>query len=104
MRRLLVPVLALGPLLPGTVPAAWDLRFISTRKATSRAAATLTTLTRLRRHTDSGMFYRWYDPRDGEVVTGWPADGARRYLALDADATTTSGSAGTGSVATGEGR
>ncbi|MFC6022631.1 glucoamylase family protein [Plantactinospora solaniradicis] len=64
----------IGGYLWSTVVAR-DLRLISTREATRRAAATLATLARLRQHTDSGMFYNWYDPRSGDVLTVWPEDG-----------------------------
>ena len=43
-------------------------------------------------HTPSGMYYNWYDPATGEVVTTWP--GRRRHgLPVPARASTTAGSA-----------
>jgi hypothetical protein len=65
----------IGGYLWSTVVAR-DLRFISSREATARLSATLDTLRRLRHHTDSGMYYNWYDPADGEVVRIWPETGA----------------------------
>jgi Putative glucoamylase/Protein of unknown function (DUF3131) len=53
-----------------------DLGIISGSEATARVAKTLDTLAGLRHHTASGMFYNWYDPRDGSVVTVWPDDGS----------------------------
>ena len=53
-----------------------DLGIISGSEATARVAKTLDTLARLRHHTESGMYYNWYDPRDGSVVTVWPDDGS----------------------------
>jgi Putative glucoamylase/Protein of unknown function (DUF3131) len=53
-----------------------DLGVISGREARDRVSKTLDTLARLRHHHASGMFYNWYDPRDGSVVTVWPQDGS----------------------------
>jgi Putative glucoamylase/Protein of unknown function (DUF3131) len=53
-----------------------DLGIISAREATARVALTLHTLARLKHHAPSGMYYNWYDPRDGSVVTVWPEDGS----------------------------
>jgi Putative glucoamylase/Protein of unknown function (DUF3131) len=55
--------------------AARDLGLISRREAANRIGATLDTLTRLPRHTWSGMYYNWYDPHTGAVVRIWPEDG-----------------------------
>jgi hypothetical protein len=55
------------------------LGIISRPQARARVAQTLTTLARLRHHTPSGMFYNWYDPRDGSVPTVWPDDGSPVY-------------------------
>jgi hypothetical protein len=56
-----------------------DLEIISGKEATARIAKTLDTLAGLRHHTPSGMFYNWYDPRDGSVLTVWPDDGNTVY-------------------------
>lgn len=53
-----------------------DLGIISPREATTRVSRTLDTLATLKHHDASGMFYNWYDPRDGSVVTTWPEDGS----------------------------
>ncbi len=53
-----------------------DLGIISGSEATARVSKTLDTLAGLRHHTASGMYYNWYDPRDGSVVTVWPDDGS----------------------------
>jgi hypothetical protein len=52
-----------------------DLGIISRAEARRRVSQTLDTLARLRHHNESGMYYNWYDPRDGSVITVWPADG-----------------------------
>ena len=46
-----------------------DLGLISRAEADRRAGATLATLARLPRHEASGMFYNWYDPHTGTVIT-----------------------------------
>ena len=51
------------------------LGIISRGEARARVSKTLDTLATLRHHTASGMFYNWYDPADGSVVTVWPEDG-----------------------------
>jgi hypothetical protein len=53
-----------------------DLGIISSREATARVSQTLDTLGKLKHHTASGMFYNWYAPADGSVVTVWPEDGS----------------------------
>jgi hypothetical protein len=52
------------------------LGIISRPEALARVSQTLDTLATLRHHTPSGMYYNWYDPRDGSVVTVWPDDGS----------------------------
>ncbi|MET0414949.1 MAG: DUF3131 domain-containing protein [Actinoplanes sp.] len=54
--------------------AADRLGIISPREARSRISRTLDTLATLRHHTPSGMFYNWYDPATGDVVTTWPIE------------------------------
>ena len=53
-----------------------DLGFISSREATARLSTTLDTMRRLKHHTDSGMYYNWYNPANGDVVRVWPETGA----------------------------
>jgi len=53
-----------------------DLGIISKAEARRRVAQTLDTLAGLRHHTPSGMYYNWYDPRDGSVITVFPDDGS----------------------------
>ena len=53
-----------------------DLGLISAREAESRVSRTLATLATLRHHDASGMFYNWYDPHTGAVLTTWPEDGS----------------------------
>jgi len=49
-----------------------DLGIISAREATARVSRTLDTVAGLRHHTASGMFYNWYDPHTGAVLTTLP--------------------------------
>ena len=56
-----------------------DLGIISRAEARNRISKTLDTLSRLDHHEASGMYYNWYDPRDGSVVRVWPADGSTVY-------------------------
>ncbi|MFU8876186.1 glucoamylase family protein [Micromonospora sp. SL4-19] len=58
---------------------AQKLGIISRTEARERIAQTLDTLARLKHHTASGMYYNWYDPRDGSVVTVWPDNGSTVY-------------------------
>ena len=53
-----------------------ELGIISAREARTRVSRTLDTLATLKHHTPSGMYYNWYDPKDGSVVTVWPEDGS----------------------------
>jgi hypothetical protein len=53
-----------------------DLKIISGREATARVSRTLDTLARMRHHEPSGMYYNWYDPATGAVLTTWPSTGA----------------------------
>jgi hypothetical protein len=52
-----------------------DLRIITPGESRKRIAQTLKTLARMKHHTPSGMFYNWYDVRDGSVLTTWPENG-----------------------------
>ena len=56
-----------------------ELGIISRKEARDRIGKALDTLARLDHHEPSGMFYNWYDPRDGSVVRVWPEDGATVY-------------------------
>ncbi|GIF62751.1 hypothetical protein Ais01nite_07860 [Asanoa ishikariensis] len=56
-----------------------DLGFISRKEARDRIGLTLDTLARLDHHEASGMYYNWYDPKDGSVVRVWPEDGNTVY-------------------------
>ncbi|MFF5077673.1 glucoamylase family protein [Actinoplanes sp. NPDC000266] len=49
-----------------------ELKIISPAEATARVSRTLSTLASLRHHTASGMFYNWYDPHTGAVLTVLP--------------------------------
>lgn len=49
-----------------------ELGLISSREATQRVSRTLDTLASLRHHDASGMFYNWYDPHTGAVLTVLP--------------------------------
>jgi len=53
-----------------------DLGIISPAQAQARVSKTLDTLATLKHHTASGMYYNWYDPRDGSVLTVFPDDGS----------------------------
>jgi hypothetical protein len=65
----------IGAYLWSTVSAR-RLGVLDEQEATGRINATLDTLARLPRHQPSGMFYNWYDPASGQVVTVWPEDGS----------------------------
>jgi hypothetical protein len=52
-----------------------ELRIVDRREAVRRIRTALTTLARLDRHDPSGMYYNWYDPRNGQVVRVWPPSG-----------------------------
>ena len=52
-----------------------DLGIITPGESRQRIARTLTTLEGMERHRASGMYYNWYDPRSGEVLTTWPENG-----------------------------
>ena len=52
-----------------------DLRIITPGEASRRIRQTLRTLKRMEHHTASGMYFNWYDPRDGSVINEWPDNG-----------------------------
>ncbi|MEV4347909.1 glucoamylase family protein [Actinoplanes sp. NPDC049596] len=49
-----------------------ELKIISPAEATARVSRTLATLASLRHHSPSGMFYNWYHPHTGAVLTVLP--------------------------------
>jgi len=59
--------------------AARDLQIITPLEATQRIAVTLQTLSKIQRHAASGMYYNWYDPQTGAMLTTWPIDGSTVY-------------------------
>lgn len=52
-----------------------DLRIITPGEAQRRIRKTLRTLQGMEHHTASGMYFNWYDPRDGSVIHEWPDNG-----------------------------
>lgn len=52
-----------------------DLGIITRREATERITQTLETLQGMEHHEASGMYFNWYDPRDGSVIYEWPDNG-----------------------------
>ncbi|MFK5647201.1 glucoamylase family protein [Ornithinimicrobium sp. LYQ121] len=52
-----------------------DLRIITAKEASRRIRRTLKTLQRMEHHEASGMYFNWYDPRDGSVIYEWPGSG-----------------------------
>ena len=52
-----------------------DLRIITPGEANNRIRQTLRTLKKMTHHDAAGMYFNWYDPRDGSVVLNWPEDG-----------------------------
>jgi hypothetical protein len=56
-----------------------ELGIISKGECRKRLTQTLTTLTTMKHHEPSGMFYNWYDEANGDVVTVWPENGSTVY-------------------------
>ena len=56
-----------------------ELGLISARECRMRLTQTLTTMSGLKHHVPSGMFYNWYDEATGDVITVWPSDGSTIY-------------------------
>jgi hypothetical protein len=56
-----------------------ELGIISKGECRRRLTQTLTTMSRLKHHEASGMFYNWYDEANGDVVTIWPENGSTVY-------------------------
>ena len=52
-----------------------DLHIISRAECASRIKQSLDSLEKLEHHEPSGMYFNWYDPRDGSVVYQWPENG-----------------------------
>lgn len=52
-----------------------ELGVISPGECRNRIATTLHTLARMDHHAPSGMYYNWYDARDGSVLRTWPDNG-----------------------------
>jgi hypothetical protein len=65
----------IGGYLWSTVVAR-ELGIISAGECRKRLTQTLTTMSRLKHHQPSGMFYNWYDEANGDVITIWPPDGS----------------------------
>jgi len=68
----------IGGYLWSTVVAR-ELGIISAGECRRRLTQTLTTMSRLKHHVPSGMFYNWYDEATGDVITVWPSDGSKIY-------------------------
>src|SRR5450759_6001203 len=54
-----------------------ELGIISAAECRTRLTQTLTTLSKMKNHKFSGMFYNWYDESNGHVVTVWPENGTK---------------------------
>ncbi|WP_197510063.1 glucoamylase family protein [Tessaracoccus coleopterorum] len=52
-----------------------DLRIITPGEANIRIRRTLRTLRGMQHHDAAGMYFNWYDPRDGSAILEWPDDG-----------------------------
>jgi len=52
-----------------------EMGIISAAECRKRLTQTLTTLSKMKNHKFSGMFYNWYDESNGHVVTVWPENG-----------------------------
>ena len=68
----------IGGYLWSTVVAR-ELGIISAGECHKRLTTTLTTMSRLKHHEPSGMFYNWYDEASGDVITVWPENGSIVY-------------------------
>ncbi|HEX2177797.1 MAG TPA: glucoamylase family protein [Nocardioidaceae bacterium] len=64
----------IGAYLWSTVTAR-DIGLISADEARERMTRTLTSVAKLERHEDSGMFYNWYDPGTLEKLREFPGSG-----------------------------
>jgi len=52
-----------------------ELGIISRAECSARISQSLDTLAGMEHHTASGMYFNWYDPRDGSVIYAWPENG-----------------------------
>ncbi len=52
-----------------------DLDLITHGECRARIARVLRALHRMKHHKPSGMYFNWYDPHTGDVVTTWPESG-----------------------------
>src|ERR1019366_7340801 len=68
----------IGGYLWSTVVAS-ELGIIGARECLKRLTQTLTTMSGLKHHLPSGMFYNWYDEATGDVITVWPSDESTIY-------------------------
>jgi hypothetical protein len=68
----------IGGYLWSTVTAR-ELGIISAGECRTRLTRTLTSLSGMKHHEPSGMFYNWYDEASGDVVTVWPENGTTVY-------------------------
>jgi hypothetical protein len=56
-----------------------ELGIISRGEASARLIRTLKTVERMKHHVPSGMYYNWYTPSTGAVITVWPSSADRVY-------------------------
>jgi hypothetical protein len=59
--------------------AARELEIIKSGEMRLRINKVLSMLKKMERHTDSGMYYNWYDPATGAKLTAWPPTGDPVY-------------------------
>jgi Putative glucoamylase len=59
-----------------SVVVARDTGLITPGDARDRVSAVLGSLAAMDVHEPSGMFFNWYDPNTGDVITTWPEDGS----------------------------
>ncbi|MCW5952702.1 MAG: DUF3131 domain-containing protein [Propionibacteriaceae bacterium] len=52
-----------------------ELEIIGRKECSARIRKSLATLEGMEHHTASGMYFNWYDPRDGSVIYAWPESG-----------------------------
>jgi hypothetical protein len=54
-----------------------EMGIVSAAECRTRLTQTLTTLSNMKTHKFSGMFYNWYDESNGNVVKVWPENGTK---------------------------
>jgi Putative glucoamylase/Protein of unknown function (DUF3131) len=59
--------------------AAHRLHLIGTPEEVDRIGKALDAMSRVERHSDSGMFFNWYDPATLATLHTWPKDGSTVY-------------------------